>query len=98
MSDVVVTRNGSIPWNEIHLFNPAHVIGINNLFRGKGHWAEALDRKFEPFFGDGQHGVEEEEHVGVVVAHPVDVVVVRERALIHPGGPKDLLQTEKYNT
>lgn len=95
MSDVVITRNGTVPRNEVHLLHPAHVGGINGLLVREGVGTETLDREFEPLFGDGEHDVEEQEHVGIVIAHPVHVVVVCEGPLVYTSGSKDIFMAKE---
>lgn len=69
--------------------------GINGLLVREGVGTETLDREFEPLFGDGEHDVEEQEHVGVVIAHPVHVVVVCEGPLVHTSGSKDIFMAKE---
>lgn len=95
LSDVVIARNGTVPRNEVHLLHPAHVCGINRLLVSEGIGTEALHREFEPLFGDREHDVEEQEHVGVVIAHPVHVVVVCEGPLVYTSGSKDIFMAIK---
>lgn len=69
--------------------------GINRLLVSEGIGTEALHREFEPLFGDREHDVEEQEHVGVVIAHPVHVVVVCEGPLVYTSGSKDIFMAIK---
>lgn len=69
--------------------------GINRLLVSEGIGTEALHREFEPLFGDREHDVEEQEHVGVVIAHPVHVIVVCEGPLVYTSGSKDIFMAIK---